>query len=223
MELLRRLEDGIEGAMARIFGGVKRPLGSEALASAILKALEKNRIEGLEGSFAPNHYSILVSPADASAMLSLFPTLSAEVRRFVKGLAGERDYRLAGPVVVRWEAARKIERGEATVQAKVVSGQPEAVLSVVRGAQAGTDFLLEGPLVTVGRDAENDVLIADENVSRHHCEIRYAGGEFEVVDLGSTNGVILNGRLVREGVLEDDDRLELGQTLLGFHIRPQRR
>jgi hypothetical protein len=34
MELLRRLEDGIEGAMARLFGGVKRPLGSEALASA---------------------------------------------------------------------------------------------------------------------------------------------------------------------------------------------
>lgn len=220
MELLRRLERGMEGAMARVFGTLKRPLSSEAIASAILRALEDNKVEGLEEVFAPNRYTISLNPGDASALLSLFPILSAEVQRFVKGTAGERGCRLGGPVVVRWEADGKVRNGEVGVVAKVVSGQPSAMLSVVQGAQAGQDFPIEAGLVTIGRDADNQIIIADENVSRHHCELRFTGSDFEVADLGSTNGVILNGRLVQRATIEDGDSLELGRTLLKFHIRP---
>lgn len=219
MELLSRLEEGMEGAMGRVFGTLKRPLGADALASGILRALESSKVQGLEGAFAPNRYVILLNPSDVSALLSLFDTLSGEVRRFVKGLAGERGYRLAGPVAVRWEAEAKTRKGEATVEAKVVSGEPRAVLSVVQGAQAGQDFIIEAPLVIIGRGGDNNVVIADENVSRRHCELRFSGSDFEVADLGSTNGVILNGRLVERAILEDGDTLELGRTLLKFHIR----
>lgn len=219
MELLRRLEEEIEGAMARVFGSVTKPLGAEALASAILKALESNKVQGLEAAFAPNDYAIYLNPADVSALLSLFDTLSAEVRRFVKELAAQKSYRLTGPVAVRWDTGAKVKKGEANVQARVFSGQPRAALTVVQGAQAGQDFPIEATLTSIGRTAENDVIIADENVSRHHCELRFTGTDFEVEDLGSTNGVILNGQPVTKAIVEDGDTLELGRTLLKFHIR----
>ena len=219
MELLRRLEEGVEGAMERVFGTLKKPLGSAALASAILRAVEEKRVEGLEGIFAPNQYTVFLNPDDVRALLSLFATLSGEVRSFVKGLAEERGYRLDGPVAMRWEAGGGTKKGEATVEAKVASGQPRAALSVVQGAQAGQEFSIEAPLVTIGRAEDNDIVVADENVSRHHCELRFRSPDFEVVDLGSTNGVMLNGEPVPTGTVEDDDILELGRTLLKFHIR----
>lgn len=216
MELLRRLEEGMEGAMGRVFGTLKRPLGTEALASAILRGLEENKVQGLEGAFAPNTYVISLSAEDAAALLSLFDTFSGEVRRFVKALARERGYRLAGPVVVRWESRSTVKRGEARVTARVASGQPRASFSVVQGAQAGAELPVEKALVTIGRASDNDVVIVDENVSRHHCELRFTGAEFEVADLGSTNGIVLNGQTVQRAALEEGDALELGRTLLKF-------
>ncbi len=71
--------------------------------------------------------------------------------------------------------------------------------------------------VTIGRSRDCDVVLTDESASRHHAEIRRAGEEWVVRDLGSTNGVRVNGRRIQGSLrLHAGDRLELGATTLEF-------
>jgi hypothetical protein len=72
----------------------------------------------------------------------------------------------------------------------------------------------------IGRSRECDIVLADSNVSRRHAEIRPSGGQgWLIQDLGSTNGVRVNGRAV-EGPhpLESGDRVELGTVQVGFEV-----
>ncbi|HUA74874.1 MAG TPA: DUF3662 and FHA domain-containing protein [Solirubrobacteraceae bacterium] len=72
---------------------------------------------------------------------------------------------------------------------------------------------------TIGRSRECDVVLEDAGISRRHAEIRPEGGGWTVTDLGSTNGVRLNGRTVRgTQPLEAGDRVELGSTEIVFEL-----
>jgi len=72
----------------------------------------------------------------------------------------------------------------------------------------------------IGRARECDVQIADPNVSRRHAELRKEGVDYVIVDLGSTNGIEVNGRRVKRAKLEDGDRIGMGQTELVFEREP---
>jgi Protein of unknown function (DUF3662)/FHA domain len=71
----------------------------------------------------------------------------------------------------------------------------------------------------VGRSRDCDVVLADAGISRHHAQIRPGPGGWTVEDLGSTNGVLVNGRSVRgTQLLHSGDQLELGSTEIVFEI-----
>jgi hypothetical protein len=70
--------------------------------------------------------------------------------------------------------------------------------------------------VVLGRSRDCDIRLEDPNVSRHHAEIRQEGTTYWVVDLGSTNGLEVNGKRVKRAKLEDADRLTMGSTELLF-------
>ena len=72
----------------------------------------------------------------------------------------------------------------------------------------------------IGRSRECDVVLDDANVSRRHAEIRPSGGSWTVRDLGSTNGVKVNGRRI-DGAqsLKMGDVLELGGSRLTFEVQ----
>jgi hypothetical protein len=75
---------------------------------------------------------------------------------------------------------------------------------------------------TIGRSRDCEVVLADTNVSRRHAIVRPAAGspgDWELEDLGSTNGTRLNGkRVMRPAALDSGDRIELGKTLLSFEL-----
>ena len=70
--------------------------------------------------------------------------------------------------------------------------------------------------VVIGRLSTSDVVLSDANVSRRHAEIRRDAGRWVLVDLGSTNGTVVNGKLAREHPLKDGDKLTFGKTELVF-------
>ena len=81
---------------------------------------------------------------------------------------------------------------------------------------AGTRHVLDSERVVVGRSRECDVTIDDPNVSRRHAELVRQDGAYWIVDLGSTNGVEVNGKRVERARLEHDDRIVIGKTELHF-------
>ncbi|MEI6971021.1 MAG: FHA domain-containing protein [bacterium] len=66
--------------------------------------------------------------------------------------------------------------------------------------------------VIIGRVPECDVQLADDRVSRHHCEIRAWDDVFVVRDLGSHNGTLINGQRTEIAVLKDGDKIGIGNT-----------
>jgi hypothetical protein len=71
----------------------------------------------------------------------------------------------------------------------------------------------------IGRSREADIVLDDSNVSRRHAEISPSGQNWLIQDLGSTNGVRVNGRIV-DGPhpLENGDRIEFGTVSVGFEV-----
>jgi FHA domain-containing protein len=76
--------------------------------------------------------------------------------------------------------------------------------------------VLRGDRAVVGRSRDSDVVLSDPNVSRHHAELHRDGERWTIVDLGSTNGIKVNGRRVEQAELSPGDRVTLGLTELTF-------
>jgi hypothetical protein len=70
--------------------------------------------------------------------------------------------------------------------------------------------------ITIGRLSTNDIVLADSNVSRRHAELRQESGTWTLVDLGSTNGTLVNGKLAKQHALRDGDRISFGTKALLF-------
>ena len=77
---------------------------------------------------------------------------------------------------------------------------------------------LSGSRVVIGRSRDCDVVISDPNVSRRHAEVRRDENGWHLVDLGSTNGVKVNGRRVDQMALGPGDRVTIGLTDLTFEL-----
>jgi pSer/pThr/pTyr-binding forkhead associated (FHA) protein len=75
---------------------------------------------------------------------------------------------------------------------------------------------LESTQLTIGRGLNNDIILEDSRVSRHHAQLRYRARRFWVADLGSTNGTFINGEQIAEQALRDGDTISLGGLELTF-------
>jgi Protein of unknown function (DUF3662)/Inner membrane component of T3SS, cytoplasmic domain len=82
----------------------------------------------------------------------------------------------------------------------------------------GRRHALHGERAMVGRSRECDVVISDPNVSRRHIELRRGERGWAAIDLGSTNGMKVNGRRVSHAELEPGDRISIGVTELVFEL-----
>jgi hypothetical protein len=82
----------------------------------------------------------------------------------------------------------------------------------------GRRNVLSGSRVVLGRSREADIVLQDPNVSRRHAELRNEDGRWIITDLGSTNGVKVNGRRVEQAALEPGDELVFGLVRLRFEL-----
>jgi pSer/pThr/pTyr-binding forkhead associated (FHA) protein len=91
-----------------------------------------------------------------------------------------------------------------------------ALLVVQRGPGAGSRYLLDTDLSTVGRHPESDIFLDDITVSRRHVEFRREDDNFRVHDVGSLNGTYLNGDRVDDAELQNGDEVRIGKFRLIF-------
>src|SRR5947208_1614954 len=101
------------------------------------------------------------------------------------------------------------------------AAQPEMLPSVDR--RPTSRMPLPAKAMRIGRVPDNDVVLSDLNVSRHHAELRKSPtGQYEIIDLGSHNGTFVNGQRVTKQVLTEQDLVSIGSStfrLTGGELR----
>lgn len=78
------------------------------------------------------------------------------------------------------------------------------------------EFEIVDDEVRMGRELDNTLRLPDPSISRHHCVLRKVGEAYEIQDLQSSNGVLVNGNRVQTSPLRNGDRITLGQVQLTF-------
>jgi hypothetical protein len=97
---------------------------------------------------------------------------------------------------------------------------PAAVLHEERPDGGGRRIVLDGGPVTIGRAPDNDLVLDDQRVSRHHARLQGRRGMLVLTDLESANGSRVNGVAVSEVALGAGDRIEIGTTILVVEAVP---
>lgn len=112
------------------------------------------------------------------------------------------------------------DAGEAPTVEALPAGT--ALLVVKRGPNAGSRFLLDSDVTTVGRHPNSDIFLDDVTVSRRHVEFYRRGGSFSVRDAGSLNGTYVNRERIDEAELGGGDEVQIGKFRLVLVTSPQR-
>ncbi len=240
----RRLGGLVEGAFARVFGGVVQPV--EVAAALQREAEDKKMIVGQGRLLVPNDFVVELGQSDAQRLEEYDAPLRRELAAMVAEHAQEQGWSFVGPVQVRFERTESLDTGVFRVRSAVAQPAPAASPAPPAAPARSTGRTSTGSLALppavpyllvpgdggerrvelttevtrVGRSAEADVRLPDTGVSRLHAELRLLGGEVLLVDLGSTNGTTLNGRRVSEGRLRDGDRIGVGSSSLVFRQGP---
>lgn len=95
-------------------------------------------------------------------------------------------------------------------------------LLMISGPQLGRSYPITDNEFMMGRAGNCELPIEDDLVSRHHCKIVLGPKGAEIVDLGSTNGTLLNGRKVDRALLSEGDQIQVGAvTILKYHLQEE--
>jgi hypothetical protein len=228
----RRLEGMVEGMFTKAFRSGVHPV---ELAKRVLREMDSNQTVGVRGVWVPNRYVFTLSPDDREQFARMERSLASELEQVVVDGARERGWGLLARPKVVFETDDDLKRGEFRVESELTEetgGPPtgpqpmrdaaaaakggSARLALVEDGSVVKEFSLEGELMVIGRLEGSDVQISDPGASRRHAEVRRDGNDYVLVDLGSTNGTLVNEAPVGEHTLEEGDRITIGRTVLEF-------
>ncbi len=236
-----RLERAVEGFFARLFRSGVHPV---EIGKRMQRVMEDGKTVALRRTYVPNVYRITVGTQDYERLAPLEAKIVEELEIFVGEVARQRQWALPDSPRVSFAADRKLSQGEFRITAEAVAlrtedeqprrqtraqappveappppppardvGEPSLV--VLKDGQPGKTLAVERR-IRIGRQSDNDLVVVDPGVSRHHAEVINSSGTCSLRDLGSTNGTYVNGSVVHEHVLRDGDQISLGSTVVEF-------
>jgi len=94
----------------------------------------------------------------------------------------------------------------------------QAELTIETGPDAGHSHRVGDHALRLGRSPDNDIILRDPATSGHHARVERRGDQFWIVDLGSTNGTLVNGEPIQEKELNNGDRVTIGQNAVQFSV-----
>jgi hypothetical protein len=176
----------------------------------------------------PNDFHVELSQPDTDRLSPYDSALIKELTLQLQEHAENQSYLFAGPVTIAFETADDLTIGRFRVRSQAhASVVSNATHTQVRRARAfvevnGTRHPLQPPGLVVGRGTEADLRINDPGVSRRHVEFTVeesAGGVgIGVQDLGSTNGMLVDGHRITSTRLQDGSEVKIGRTTLTVRV-----
>ncbi|MCF4120473.1 DUF3662 domain-containing protein [Antribacter sp. KLBMP9083] len=225
MGALDRFEKSVERMMNNAFAKVGRgEVKPVELASRLRKEIDdRAAVVGRDRTVAPNEFTIELSPDDFAQIEAWgAQTLADELAANITTYAASQHYAFVGPVSVTFDEKYELVPGRFQVRSRSVQGNVAPATSASPSVRHplididGQRYLLTGPVTVIGRDAEADIVVDDPGVSRRHLEIRVTAEGVIATDLGSTNGLYVEGHQVPAATLLDGNTLTIGRTRIMF-------
>ena len=227
----QRLETMVTGAFARAFRSAVQPV---EVAAALQREVDNSaQILSRDRRLVPNQFHVELSPQDHERLAPYSSTLADELVEMLRDHAHEQSYVFTGPVSIAFDESEDLSTGRFRVRSAAlakVTPMSDASVSdtAVRRAKVilevnGMRHPLDPPGIVIGRGTEADLRINDPGVSRRHAEIRIYPGDtavpqVSVVDLGSTNGMLVNGQRVQQATLDDGAQIKIGNTTMSVRF-----
>ncbi len=152
--------------------------------------------------------------------------------RFTVSSAAVADDGQVGPDAGPAQPSAHRESGGSGGSGQADSGPPTAAMPPVHGRNRmvlevnGMRHPLHPPGLVIGRGTDADLRINDPGISRRHAQLRVVDRgdrvDMEIIDLGSTNGIVVNGRRVQQAPVGEGARIELGNTRMLVHTPVER-
>ena len=240
MSVLRNLEERLSGLVEGTFGRLFRTeVGPVEIARRLTREMDQNVTVSLSRTYAPNEYVIWLSPEDRERYDGVEAEVADELAGHLLDHARAERLRLVSRPVIEFGVDEALGLGEFGIETRVVQiDQPEpeperqrvAPVAASRqqsGAERaifaaqGTRFTIPASGAVVGRSSSCDVVLNDADVSRQHARISFEEDSGWVIeDLGSTNGVVVNGGRVDGRLrLSVGDQITLGPVSGRFEAR----
>ena len=225
----RKLENVVNNVFARAFRSEVEPI---EIASRLAKELDSQaKLLNRDKRLVPNNFTVYLSRHDYDEHAPMARAINDDIVPEMRRHAGERRYVFNGPIRIDYECDESLTVGRFRVDSEAVATVAES------GGAASSTAIRRAPLVlevngvrhpllppgfTIGRGSEADLRINDPGISRLHARVivkQNASSEVDVSieDLGSTNGVIVNGQRVTNVTLADGSRIEIGSTRMLVH------
>lgn len=229
MGVLQRFEQRIEEMVNRPFArAFKAEVQPVEIASALQRECDDRAAIVARGrTMVPNSFTVALGEHDYERLDLYHEALREELAAMVREHAEEQRYAFIGPVTIDFVRNDELATGRFQVRSAAVAGatgrasstgsQPKQGAGVPWVEVGDLTYALAHPVTRIGRGEESDLRIDDPGISRDHAELRRSGGDVTVVDVGSTNGVVIDGERVEQARLRDGNRVLLGSTTVVFH------
>jgi Protein of unknown function (DUF3662)/FHA domain len=223
----QRLEALVSGAFARAFRSAVQPV---EIAAALQRECDNNtQILSRQRRMVPNDFHVELSQPDMDRLSPYDSALVKELGLQLQEHAEKQSYVFAGPVTIAFDTADDLTIGRFRVRSQAhASVVSNATHTQVRRARAfldvnGTRHPLQPPGLVVGRGTEADLRINDPGVSRRHVEFTVnesatGGVSISVQDLGSTNGMLVDGHRISSTGLQDGSEVKVGRTTMTVRV-----
>lgn len=241
--LERFLERLVERPIGRLFRAPLEPIQVERRLGL---AMDEGRRSAAGRTIAPDRYRVQLHAHDLASLQRADARLEARLAEALLARARARSYALLDRPRVTLHANAAVPRGDVAVTATIVDrpvagpdapwgGEglpveattvfavpvptlPRVVLVMGTPGRPERRMPIESTPIRIGRATDNDVVLPDERVSRHHGLLLLRQGALVYRDLGSANGTFLGAARVSEVALGSGDVLRLGETTLRVEV-----
>lgn len=214
----QRLEQFVSGAFARVFGGAVQPV---EISAALQREVDNNaQVLSRDRRLVPNSFHVELAPGDLERLAPYDSTLARELTESLRDHAEHQGYVFPGPVKIQFEGAEDLTTGRfrirSVAQAKVTSQATDTQLQRARWVLKvnGVEHPVTSAGLVIGRGSSADLQINDPGISREHARFRLDGDRLSVQDLGSTNGILIDGNPAQSASLYDGSTVRMGNTTL---------
>lgn len=224
MGVLDKFEKGVErvvnGAFAKAFHSDLKPVD---LVSSLRREIDdRAAVVDRDRTIVPNEFVIELSADDFTQVETWgAEAMADEFAANVTDYAATQHYAFVGPVTVTFEEHTELDPGRFHVRSRTARGTvaPASASPSARHPLIDIDgqrYLLTGPVTIIGRGSDADIVVDDPGVSRKHLELRVTPDGVIATDLGSTNGLFVEGHQVPAATLLDGNSLTIGRTRIMF-------